>query len=103
MENGMPTFGQRLRELREEVRMTQQQLADASHVNIWTIRGYEQGRREPGWKVMIALARALGKSPEAFADCSSIEDVPARDIRAGITRKRIKQSTATHRQPRKGK
>jgi DNA-binding XRE family transcriptional regulator len=53
--------------------MTQERLASASGVNLWTIRGYEQGRREPNWRVAIDLAKALGVAVEAFADCSSQE------------------------------
>jgi len=70
----MPTFGERLQQLREKAGLTQQQLADASGVNLWTIRGYEQGRREPNWKVAIRLAESLGVAVEAFADCSSSDD-----------------------------
>jgi DNA-binding XRE family transcriptional regulator len=72
----MQAFAQRLQQLREKAGLTQKQLADASGVNVWAIRGYEQGRREPKWKVAIQLARALGVTVEAFADCSS-QDEPA--------------------------
>jgi hypothetical protein len=44
------TFAERLRQLRERAGLTQEQLVQASGVNIWTIRGYEQGRREPNVK-----------------------------------------------------
>jgi DNA-binding XRE family transcriptional regulator len=46
-------------------------------VNVWTIRNYEQGRREPNWKIAIDLARALGVAVEAFADCSE-QSLPKR-------------------------
>jgi DNA-binding XRE family transcriptional regulator len=71
----MPTFGEKLRQLRDRAGLTQQQLAEASGVNLWTIRGYEQGRREPNWKVAIHLAHALGVKVEAFANCTSQEEV----------------------------
>ena len=70
----METFGERLRRLREAAGLTQERLTEASGVNLWTLRGYEQGRREPGWKVAIHLARALNVTVEAFADCVSQED-----------------------------
>jgi transcriptional regulator with XRE-family HTH domain len=66
----MPTFGERLQQLREKAGLTQERLAEASGVNVWAIRNYEQGRREPNWKVAIHLARALGVTVEAFGDCS---------------------------------
>jgi DNA-binding XRE family transcriptional regulator len=68
------TFGDKLRQLRERADLTQEQLAAASGVNLWTVRGYEQGRREPNWKGAIVLARALGVTVEAFAECASRED-----------------------------
>jgi transcriptional regulator with XRE-family HTH domain len=69
------TFGERLRELREAAGMTQEFLARRGGVNIWTIRGYEQGRRDPNWKMAFVLADALGVSVEAFRDCQ--ESTPA--------------------------
>jgi DNA-binding XRE family transcriptional regulator len=73
----MQAFAKRLQQLREKAGMTQKRLAEASGVNVWAIRGHEQGRREPNWKVAIQLARALGVTVEAFADCSS-QAVPKR-------------------------
>jgi transcriptional regulator with XRE-family HTH domain len=69
------TFGEKLRQLRERAGLTQEQLAAASGVNLWTVRGYEQGRREPSWKGAIVLTRALGVTVEEFADCISGVDV----------------------------
>src|SRR5262245_5280703 len=43
--------------------------AERSGVKLWTLRGYEQGRREPNWKAALALVAALGVAAEAFADC----------------------------------
>jgi transcriptional regulator with XRE-family HTH domain len=68
------TFAHRLRELRDKAGLTQEALADVSAVPIWTIRNYEQGRREPGWKGLLQLAAALGVAAEAFGDCISKDD-----------------------------
>ena len=62
-------FCERLQQLREKAGMTQEQLAERSGVKLWTLRGYEQGRREPSWKAALSLAGALGVAAEAFADC----------------------------------
>jgi transcriptional regulator with XRE-family HTH domain len=62
-------YGERLQQLREKAGMTQEQLAERSGVKLWTLRGYEQGRREPSWKAALSLAGALGVAAEAFADC----------------------------------
>lgn len=65
----MPTFAERLRELRKRAGLTQAQLASASGVPIGSVRNYEQGQREPYWDVAFRLADALGVSVEAFAAC----------------------------------
>jgi transcriptional regulator with XRE-family HTH domain len=69
----MTTFGERLRELREAAKMTQEQLAARSGVNVYTIRGYEQGRREPSWKAVFDLTAGLGVSSETFRGCTEAE------------------------------
>src|SRR4029077_16520217 len=51
-----------------------QQLADGSGISIWTLRGYEKTRREPNWKAALKVAKALGVTLEAFADCISLHD-----------------------------
>ena len=68
------TFAEKLRQLRDAAALTQEQLAERSDIKLWTIRGYEQGRREPNWKGVLSLAKALDVAAEAFADCD--ESVP---------------------------
>jgi transcriptional regulator with XRE-family HTH domain len=63
------TFAEKLRQLRYAAELTQEQLAERSGINLWTIRGYEQGRREPNWKGVLCLAKALHVTAEVFADC----------------------------------
>jgi transcriptional regulator with XRE-family HTH domain len=74
------TFAEKLRQLRDAAGLTQEQLAERSGINLWTVRGYEQGRREPSWKGILSLARALGVAAEVFADCdeSATEEGSAR-------------------------
>jgi transcriptional regulator with XRE-family HTH domain len=62
-------FSDKLHELRKQAGLSQAQLAAASRVPVWTLRGYEQGRREPLWLVLFKLADALGVSVEEFRDC----------------------------------
>jgi transcriptional regulator with XRE-family HTH domain len=68
------TFAKKLQELRERAELSQSGLAQASGIPVWTVRGYEQGRREPSWDVLFKLAAALGVTCDAFADCV---DTPA--------------------------
>jgi transcriptional regulator with XRE-family HTH domain len=62
------TFAEKLRQLRDAAGLTQGQLAERSGINLWTIRGYEQGRREPNWKGVLSLAKALAVAAEVFAE-----------------------------------
>src|SRR5262249_13617606 len=78
-------YGERLRQLREQAGLTQEQLAERSGVNLWTLRGYEQCRLEPSWKGAIALAAAaLGVAVEAFADCEEVTPKPAPSARSHV-------------------
>src|SRR5437763_1876333 len=65
----MPTFADRLRELREGAGMTQAELALASGLPLGAIRNYEQGQREPLWDVVFRLAAAMKVGCEAFKVC----------------------------------
>lgn len=71
----MPTFAERLRDLRKRAGLTQAQLATASGVPLGSIRNYEQGQREPYWDVAFRLVGALGVSVESFADC--VDGIPS--------------------------
>lgn len=66
----MPTFGDRLRELRTNAGLTQSGLAEASGLPLGSIRNYEQGQREPLWDVVFRLADAMGVSCESFKGCA---------------------------------
>jgi transcriptional regulator with XRE-family HTH domain len=59
-------FGQRLRQLREERALTQHQLAERSGCHGMTIAKLERGVQEPAWPLVLALAKALGVTCEAF-------------------------------------
>lgn len=64
------TFGERLRQLREKANLTQEALAQKAGMSIGSVRNYEQGIREPYWRGVFQLAKALGVSSEAFAECA---------------------------------
>jgi DNA-binding XRE family transcriptional regulator len=79
-------FSERLKALRDKAGLSQSQLARASGVPVWTVRGYEQGRREPLWNVLFKLADALGVSVDEFRDCvqcqqDEVKPVPKRPRR----------------------
>src|SRR5262245_6762106 len=67
----MPTFAERLRQLREAAGFTQAALAEKSGLPLGSVRNYEQGQREPYWAGFLKLCKALGAPPESFAACAS--------------------------------
>jgi transcriptional regulator with XRE-family HTH domain len=70
----MATFAERLKELRERVALSREELAQASRLSRGVIRDYEQGKRRPALESAFRLARALSVSVEAFADCADMAD-----------------------------
>ncbi len=61
-------FGAQLRLRRDEKGWTQKQLAEASGIHTNTIARLERGEHEPAWPLVLALAKALGVSCEAFSE-----------------------------------
>jgi transcriptional regulator with XRE-family HTH domain len=61
-------FAARLKELRERAELSQEQLAHKAGLKVGGIRDLEQGRNSPKWETVIALAKALGVSCEAFLE-----------------------------------
>src|SRR2546421_736543 len=59
-------FGPRLRELREQAGLTQEQLAERAGVKRDAVARWEGGRREPSWGNVLALCQALGVDCNAF-------------------------------------
>jgi transcriptional regulator with XRE-family HTH domain len=59
-------FAARLKRLREEAGLSQAELAAAAGMNRFGVAKLEQGQRSPAWETVLALARALGVSCEAF-------------------------------------
>lgn len=76
----------RIRELRKEVRMTQQEVADRLGVNHVTISGYERGVRKPGFPEADALADLFDVNLE-YLLCST--DVRGRYPRHGDQNVRV--------------
>jgi len=61
----MQLFAERLRRLREEHNMTQQDLADKVGCSKGLISFYENAKREPGFTMILKLSR-LFKVPPAY-------------------------------------
>jgi transcriptional regulator with XRE-family HTH domain len=61
-----PTFGQRLRELREAKGWSQMRLGEEADVRYQYVARLERAESEPGWAMVLKLAEALGVTPDAF-------------------------------------
>ncbi len=59
-------FAGRLRTVREQVGLSQRQLAERAGCNVFTLSKLERGTQEPAWPLVLALARALGVECTAF-------------------------------------
>lgn len=59
-------FAEVLKRLREAAGLSQAQLAERSGVAVSYLRELEQGRRQPGWEKVQALAKALELPTDAF-------------------------------------
>lgn len=60
-------FAARLKKLREQAKLTQEQLAEKSGLDVGTVRQLEQGTRtNPLWQTICALARGLEKDVVVF-------------------------------------
>ena len=81
MDDLRAAFGQRVKELREGMGWSQEQLAERAALDPTYISGIERGQRNPGLNALNYLARALGVSlPELLTDLR----VPRRrEIRRG--------------------
>jgi transcriptional regulator with XRE-family HTH domain len=61
------TFGQRLRNLRDEKGMTQEDVARESGLSLSAIRDFERDRKEPSFVSAQSIAAALGVGVDAMA------------------------------------
>jgi transcriptional regulator with XRE-family HTH domain len=94
-------FPGRLRELREQAGLTQQELGERVGVTWEAISRWERGTREPSWSNVVALANALGVSCDAFRQ----EPAAAPEPQRGRPRKAVPPERAPKRprgRPRKG-
>jgi transcriptional regulator with XRE-family HTH domain len=61
-----PTFGSRLKALREKAGLTQAQLAERCGLHLSAVFKLEQGRRAPSWDTVQTLCDVLKVSCEEF-------------------------------------
>jgi transcriptional regulator with XRE-family HTH domain len=84
-------FAPRLHEMREQRGWTQQHLADVSGLTREGVAQLETGRREPAWRTVIALCKALEVTADAF-----LQEPSARpDVKRGRPRKMLVEDGET--------
>jgi transcriptional regulator with XRE-family HTH domain len=78
------SFGERLKQLREEEGLTQVELAAAAGLHRFAVAKLEVGSRQPTWATVQALARALDVEVTAFVIAPPPEaEKPSRQKRKG--------------------
>ncbi len=65
-ESVLKEFGKRVRELRKEMRLSQEELAERANLHHTYIGGVERGERNPSLKSIKKIADALGVELEAL-------------------------------------
>jgi transcriptional regulator with XRE-family HTH domain len=70
----MTTFAKCLRDYRDKAGLSEAKLAEASGVKLGALHEYGLGRRKPSFAAVVKIARALGLTCEAFADCSDLDE-----------------------------
>jgi transcriptional regulator with XRE-family HTH domain len=96
-------FPGRLRELREQAGLTQKQLGQQAGMSERAIAQWERGIREPGWSNIIALAKALGVTCEAFTVEPSTQLPPPRPGRPRKATAEADDQAGAEEKPVKGK
>jgi transcriptional regulator with XRE-family HTH domain len=79
-------LGHRVKELREGLGLSQQQLAEQADLDVTYISGIERGRRNPGLNSLNQLARALKVSLPVLV--SELRQPRHREVRRGRPLKR---------------
>lgn len=63
------TFAEKLRQLRQDAGLSEARLAELSGVSFGAVHNYGLGLRQPTFRAVVCLARALGVTCEVFAGC----------------------------------
>lgn len=71
-------FAQKLRQLRDAAGLSEAKLAELSGVALGALHTYGLekggGSRRPSFSAVVKIAKALGTTCEAFAECEDIAD-----------------------------
>ena len=71
----MVNFGEKVKKLRHEKDLTQQQLAELLGVAVSAISSYESGNRYPSYEVLISLARIFHVSTDYLLGLEKLKTI----------------------------
>lgn len=71
----MVNFGEKIKKLRKEKKLTQKQLADLAGVAISVISAYESGNRYPSYEVLINFSHIFHVSIDYLLGISTIKSI----------------------------
>ena len=91
--NQSKLFGKRVRTLRKAAKITQEEAAEAAHLNSKYLGEIERGEKRPSFEAIIAVAKALDVPPESFFQFE-LEDNDEKVLRRRIENLLQKASTA---------
>lgn len=83
----MSTFGERLKELRKNKNLTQQQLADLFYLNKSSISRYENNSQIPETDLLRKIADFFGVSVDYLLGRTKEEKPPENDFKPNLTKK----------------
>lgn len=66
------TFAEKLRQMRTDKGLSEAKLAELSGVSFGALHNYGLGIRKPTFASVVRIAKALGATCEAFADCDDV-------------------------------
>lgn len=83
-------FSEKLRTLRDKKGLSEAKLAEASGLTFASVHMYGLGRRKPSFAAVVKMAKALGVTCQAFADCDDLkaEERPASKPKKTFKRKK---------------
>ena len=73
----MERLGEKLKAARKKKGLTQQKLADLSHVSLKHIQNCERGKKNPSFEILQALAKVLDISLDSLLAPDMLEDEQA--------------------------
>ena len=69
-------LGRRIQKARKEKGLTQQELADLSHVSLKHVQGCERGVKNPSFEVLRAFCKVLNLSLDSLSICPKMSKPP---------------------------